>query len=138
MVYDSAERVGTITLPDGASQLVSPYQEQGWTNSGTSGSPAPATLLAAPNTTYTDPNGNSFRDPAPTGTGLGQLNQAIDPYGDVATNDLQRQRPAQRHRRPRSTGSRSTPTTARGMPTTITYPDLSQSTSTPTTPIPSR
>ncbi len=59
VVYDSAGRVGTITLPEGASQLFSPYQEQGWTNSGTSGSPAPATLLAASNTTYTDPNGNA-------------------------------------------------------------------------------
>ena len=35
-----------------------PYQEQGWTNSGTSGSPAAATLLAAAGRPYTDPNGN--------------------------------------------------------------------------------
>jgi YD repeat-containing protein len=44
IAYDSAERVGTITLPDSSTQLFSSYQEQGWTNSGTSGSPAAATL----------------------------------------------------------------------------------------------
>ncbi len=47
IAYDSAERVGTITRPDASTEEFSPYQEQGWTNSGTSGSPAPATLLAA-------------------------------------------------------------------------------------------
>jgi len=87
VAYDSAERVGTISLPEGATQLLSSYQEQGWTNSGTSGSPAAATLLAAAATTYTDPNGNSFQT-RPDWMGLGQLGQATDPYGDVVSNDL--------------------------------------------------
>ena len=56
--YDSAERVGTITRPDLTTEEFSADQEQGWTNSGTSGSPAAATLLAAAARTYTDPNGN--------------------------------------------------------------------------------
>ena len=72
IAYDSAERVGTITLPDGTTQLFSSYQEQGWTNSGTSGSPAAATLLAVAATTYTDPNGNTFQI-RPDWMGLGQL-----------------------------------------------------------------
>ena len=64
--------------PDGATQLFSSYQEQGWTNSGTSGSPAAATLLAAAATTYTDPNGNSFQI-RPDWMGLGQLSQSDRP-----------------------------------------------------------
>ena len=87
VVYDSSERVGTIALPDGATQLFSSYQEQGWTNSGTSGSPAAATLLAEAATTYTDPNGNTFQT-RPDWMGLGQLGQATDAYGNVTSNDL--------------------------------------------------
>ena len=52
--YDSAGRVGTITQPDLTTEEFSADQEQGWTNSGTSGSPAPATLLAAAGSTFTD------------------------------------------------------------------------------------
>lgn len=122
VVYDSAGRVGTITLPEGTSQLISSYQEQGWTNSGTSGSPAPATLLAASNTTYTDPNGNSF-EMSPDWYGLGQLNQSIDPYGDVVTNDLNA------NGEPNVTVDALNRITqydynSEGMPVTITYPDL--------------
>ncbi len=125
VAYDSAGRVGTITLPEGASQLFSPYQEQGWTNSGTSGSPAPATLLAASNTTYTDPNGNTS-EMSPDWYGLGQLNQSIDPYGDVVSNDLNA------NGEPNVTVDALSRITqyeydGQGMPTTITYPDLSQS-----------
>ncbi len=40
ITYDSAGRVGTITRPDLSTEEFSPYQEQGWTNTGTSGSPA--------------------------------------------------------------------------------------------------
>ena len=87
VVYDSAERVGTIMLPDSSTQLFSSYQEQGWTNSGTSGSPAAATLLAVAATTYTDPNGNTFQT-RPDWMGLGQLGQATDAYGNVTSNDL--------------------------------------------------
>ena len=39
VAYDSAERVGTITPPDLATEEFTAYQEQGWTNSGTSASP---------------------------------------------------------------------------------------------------
>ena len=123
VAYDSAERVGTITRPDASTQLFSPYQEQGWTNSGTSGSPAAATLLAEAATTYTDPNGNTFQI-RPDWIGLGQLGEATDPYGNVSANDI------------------STPTglpivsidalgritqynyDSLGNPTKITYPDL--------------
>jgi hypothetical protein len=35
-VYDSAKRVGTIVRPDSTTEEFSAYQEQGWTNSGTS------------------------------------------------------------------------------------------------------
>ena len=85
--YDSAERAGTITRADGTTELFSADQEQGWTNSGTSGSPAAATLLAEAATTYTSPNGNSFQT-RPDWMGLGQLGQATDPYGDVTSNVL--------------------------------------------------
>ena len=112
VAYDSAERVGTITLPDGATQLFSSYQEQGWTNSGTSGSPAAATLLAEAATTYTDPNGNTFQT-RPDWYGLGQLGQSTDAYGNVSTNDAARQRRCRTSRSTRWAGSRSTSTTAR-------------------------
>ena len=111
--YDSAERVGTITRPDGTTQLISSYQEQGWTNGGTSGSPASATLLAQAATTYTDPNGNTT-EIQPDWMGLGQVGQTIDPYLDVTTNDLNANGlpvVSVTH----STGSRSTTMTGWGM-----------------------
>ena len=87
ITYDSAERVGTITRPDLTTEEFSAYQEQGWTNSGTSGSPAPATLLAASAATYTDPNGDqtSLR---PDWYGLGITGVKVDALGNVATYDL--------------------------------------------------
>ena len=85
--YDSAERVGTITLPTARRSSSRPYQEEGWTNSGTSGSPASATLLAESDTNYTDPNGNTFQT-RPDWTGLGQLGEATDAYGNVSANDI--------------------------------------------------
>ena len=85
--YDSAERVGTITRPDSTTEEFSAYQEQGFTNTGTSGSPAPSTLMAASAATHTDPNTNvtSLR---PDWYGLGVTGVAIDALGDVATYDL--------------------------------------------------
>ena len=79
--------MGTITRPDSSTQLFSSYQEQGWTNSGTSGSPAAATLLAAAATTYTDPNGNTTQM-RPDWMGLGQLGESTDPYGNVSATDI--------------------------------------------------
>ena len=87
IAYDSAERVGTITRPDLSTEEFSAYQEQGWTNSGTSGSPAPATLLAASVATYTDPNGNQTAL-RPDWYGLGMTGVAVDALGDVSTYDL--------------------------------------------------
>ena len=97
--------------PDGTTQLFSSYQEQGWTNSGTSGSPAAATLQAEAATTYTDPNGNTFQI-RPDWMGLGQLSESTDAV---------RQCLDQRHQhanglpdrldRPARTGSPSTTTT---------------------------
>ena len=66
VAYDSAERSSTITRPDNSVETFFPDQERGWTNSGTSGSPAAATLLAEARSTYTDPNGN-VTDLHPTG-----------------------------------------------------------------------
>jgi RHS repeat-associated protein len=125
IAYDSAARVGTISLPEGATQLFSSYQEQGWTNSGTSGSPAAATLQAESVTNYTDPNGNSAQI-RPDWTGLGQLSESTDPYGNVSANDDST-----------SNGlpyvsidplSRITQTVydSQGSPVTIAYPDLTE------------
>jgi YD repeat-containing protein len=45
--YDSAGRAATLTRPDSSTQLITPYQEAGYSTSGTSsGSPATAILLA--------------------------------------------------------------------------------------------
>ena len=87
IAYDAAERVGTITRPDASTEEFSDFQEQGWTNSGTSGSPAPATLLAASAATYTDPNGNQTAL-RPDWYGLGMTGVSVDALGDVATYDL--------------------------------------------------
>ena len=84
--YDSAERVGTITQPDITTEEFSADQEQGWTNSGTSGSPAPATLLAAAGSTFTDPNGN-VTTIRPDWWGLGTTGQITDALGNTETFD---------------------------------------------------
>jgi hypothetical protein len=47
-----------VTRADSTTETFSAAQEQGWTNSGTSGSPAAATLLAEVGSTYTDPLGD--------------------------------------------------------------------------------
>ena len=66
--YDRADRVGTIyAAGQHAPRQFTNDQESGWTNSGTSGSPAAATLLAQATSTYTDPNGNVDRRCGPTG-----------------------------------------------------------------------
>ena len=80
-------RVGTITRPDLTTEEFSPYQEQGWTNTGTSGSPAPALMLAQAAATYTDPNGNQT-GMRPDWYGLGMTGVEVDALGDVATYDL--------------------------------------------------
>jgi len=87
IAYDSAERVGTITRPDSTAQTFSAYQEQGWTNSGTSGSPAAATLLAESAANYTDPNSN-LTQMRPDWYGLGLTGQSTDAMGNVSTYDL--------------------------------------------------
>jgi RHS repeat-associated protein len=85
--YDSAERVATISLPGGSSETYTNDQESGWTNSGTSGSPAAPTLLATAASTFTTPNGNTS-NLQPDWLGLGQTGVAIDALGDVDTYDL--------------------------------------------------
>jgi len=84
--YDSAERAGTVTRPDLTTEEFTPDQESGWTNTGTSGSPAAATLLAQATSTYTDPNGNttSLR---PDWWGMGLTGVRVDALGNVATYD---------------------------------------------------
>ena len=74
ITYDSAERVGTITRADSTTEEFSAAQEQGWTNSGTSGSPAPSVLLAEVGSTYTDPLSNVTTD-EPDWRGMGLTNE---------------------------------------------------------------
>ena len=87
IAYDSAGRVGTITRPDLTTEEFSAFQEQGWTNSGTSGSPAAATMQAEAAATYTDPNGNATAL-RPDWFGLGMTGVAVDALGNVATYDV--------------------------------------------------
>ena len=87
ITYDSAGRVGTITRPDLTTEEFSPYQEQGWTNTGTSGSPATALMLAQAAATHTDPNGNTTYL-RPDWYGLGMTGVQVDALGNVATYDL--------------------------------------------------
>jgi RHS repeat-associated protein len=86
VAYDSAERASTVTRPDNSVETFVSDQERGWTNSGTSGSPAAATLLAEARSTYTDPNGN-VTDLRPDWYGLGLTDVAVDPLGNVAIRD---------------------------------------------------
>ncbi len=99
ITYDSAERVGTITRADSTTEEFSAGQEQGWTNSGTSGSPAPATLLAQVGSTYTDPLGNVTTS-RPDWCGHGP--DRPDDRRPGQRHDLrpQRQRPGHDHDRP--------------------------------------
>ena len=79
--------MSTISLPDSTSETFTNDQESGWTNSGTSISPAAATLLAQATSTYTSPNGNTTAL-RPDWWGMGITGVKIDALGDVATNDL--------------------------------------------------
>jgi RHS repeat-associated protein len=85
--YDSANRVGTITRPDSSSETFAGYQVRGYDTSGTSGSPAPAILLAEAAATHTDPRGNAT-DLRTDWRGLGVVNQLVDPDGYIATRNL--------------------------------------------------
>ncbi len=85
--------------PDSATQEFSSYQEQGWTNSGTSGSPAAATLLAESASNYTDPNSN-LTQLRPDWYGLGTTGQTTDALGDVTTYDVNSNGLADRQHRP--------------------------------------
>jgi YD repeat-containing protein len=87
VVYDAGNRASTITRPDGTTETFKAYQERGYDTSGTSGSPAPATLLAEARGSYTDPNGHTT-DVRTDWSALGLANQMTDPDGNVATLDL--------------------------------------------------
>jgi YD repeat-containing protein len=86
IMYDASERVSTITRPDSTTEAFSAAQEQGWTNGGTSTSPAAPTLQAQVGTVYTDPLGNTttYR---PDWRGMGYTAQAVDALGNVTTHD---------------------------------------------------
>ena len=86
ITYDSSERVGTITRADSTTEEFSPAQVQGWTNSGTTGSPAPSVLLAEVGSIYTDPLNNKTTD-SPDWRGMGLTDQETDALGDVSTTD---------------------------------------------------
>ncbi len=79
--YDSALRVSSINRPDSTTEDFTNDQEAGWTNSGTSGSPAPSTLLAVAGSTYTSPNSNTTTI-QPDWMGLGLPGNIIDPLGN--------------------------------------------------------
>ena len=98
ITYDSAERVGTITQADSTTEEFSPAQVQGWTNSGTSGSPAASVLLAEVGSTFTDPLGNITTD-SPDWRGMGLTNQETDALGDVTHHGSRRQWPGHHHHR---------------------------------------
>ncbi len=87
IAYDSASRVGTISRPDSTHETFTNDQESGWTNSGTSGSPAAPTLLAQAGGTYTSPNSNTTTI-QPDWMGLGMTGNQIDALGDVQMYDL--------------------------------------------------
>ena len=84
--YDSADRVATISRPDSTTETFTNFQESGWTNSGTSLSPASPTLLAQASGTYTSPNSNTTTI-QPDWLGLGMTGNQIDALGDVAMYD---------------------------------------------------
>ena len=97
IMYDAAERVGTITLPEASTQLFSAYQEQGWTNSGTSGARpprpcSPRRLPATPTLTAI-----LARLP-PIGWDWARSSK---PSSARRRDDLRRQQPGARHRRHR-------------------------------------
>jgi YD repeat-containing protein len=74
VTYDSAGRVGTITQANGTTEAFSPGQVQGWTNSGTTGSPAAAVLLSEVGSSFTDPLGDVTSD-SPDWRGMGLTDQ---------------------------------------------------------------
>lgn len=84
ITYDSIGRVSGTTQPDGSAQAFTPCQKQGYDTTGTSGSPAPALLLAEAQASYTDPLNNTFTM-RPDWRGMGLLNQATDQSGNTAT-----------------------------------------------------
>jgi RHS repeat-associated protein len=87
IAYDSSgARATTITRPDSTTEAIKPFDEQGFSTSGTSGSPARAELLAEAQAQDTDPNSHTTAN-VPDWRGQGLLNQYIDPDGNVATYD---------------------------------------------------
>ena len=86
VTLDAAGRASSVARPDGASESFAPYQKQGYDTSGTSGSPAVATLLAESKATYTDPNSGTT-DHRVDWRGQGLTNQLSDAAGHVTTLD---------------------------------------------------
>jgi YD repeat-containing protein len=92
--YNSAGQVSGVTQPDGSTESFTAQQSFGLaaSGSGTSSSPAPATLAASAVSSYVDGNGHtwvSYLD----GLGFGTPIEQIDPLGDTTltyrdANDL--------------------------------------------------
>ena len=78
--------MSSINRPDSTTEDFTNDQEAGWTNSGTSGSPAPSTLLAVAGSTYTSPNSNTTTI-QPDWMGMGLPGNVIDPIGNVQLFD---------------------------------------------------
>lgn len=124
IVYDSANRAGTVTRPDSTSETFIAYQERGYDTSGTSGSPAPALLMAEARASHTDPNSHTT-ELRPDWRGMGLTNTAHDPDGNVTTLDRDA------NGLPTITIDRLNRVSqdaydAKGNVTTHTYPDLNQ------------
>ncbi len=123
ITYDNAERVGTITRADSTTETYSAAQEQGWTNSGTSGSPAASTLLAEVGSTYTDPL-SDVTTLRPDWRGMGLTDQSVNALSNVSTYDRDSNGLATIVIDPMNRISQYAYDT-HGNVTQITYPDLS-------------
>ena len=96
VTYDSiaSDRVASTVRSDGTTESISYYQQQGLIPHGgfsggagtTYSNPAPFTLLGEAHTTYTDPLGRQYLY-YPDWQGNGRLNQSLDSYGDLNTDE---------------------------------------------------
>ena len=137
VAYDSAGRVGTITRPDSTTEKFTNDQESGWTNSGTSVSPAPATLLAQAGSTLHQPEQQHDDDPARL-DGPGPARQRHRPAGQRPALRPELQRPGHGGRRPGQPEHAVFSYDSKGNVTSILYEDGNYRVTTPTTAIPSR
>ncbi len=112
-----------MTQADSTNQTYSAAQEQGWTDSGTSGSPVAATLLAEVGSTFTDPL-SDVTTLRPDWRGMGLTDQSVNALSNVSTYDRDSNGLATVAVNPMNRISQYAYDT-HGNVTQITYPDLS-------------